>query len=193
MPKNIVWVQGWRPKHSYHCTPWASKGAATNVPRVCSNLPGVCNNLPGVCSDLHPWYPPPLPRWSLILLHWPPIAPPGAPKIRDHVKRHCGLESNISIDHCSCSRCSIDYCVRCTRRPSSTSIAWSGSWSCRYSTATLTCPSWTTLLRLLRHNRPWPLWSRSTLDLGWHHIWFYLVFYIKYSRFANLEFIGIWI
>ena len=24
--KNIVWVQVWRPKHSYVCTPWARKG-----------------------------------------------------------------------------------------------------------------------------------------------------------------------
>ena len=33
--KNIVWVQGWRPKHSYVCTPRARKGVFGILGWVC--------------------------------------------------------------------------------------------------------------------------------------------------------------
>ena len=36
-PKNILWFLGWRPKHQYHCTPEASKGAFVYLGLGCLN------------------------------------------------------------------------------------------------------------------------------------------------------------
>ena len=35
MPKNILWVLGWRSKHPYHCTPQARKGVFGSLGWVC--------------------------------------------------------------------------------------------------------------------------------------------------------------
>ena len=129
---------------------------------------------------------------SFILLSWPPIAPPGAPKNRDHVKRHCGLESNISNDLLSCSRCSIEIIGTELRL---LQHCWTRSGStlrCRFSTAALTCPSWTTPLRLCAASS-----ALATLDsvndvYQLASISALFGFNIKFSSCANLDLIGSW-
>ena len=56
MPKNTVWVLGWRPKHPYHCTPQASKGDFGYLGRWCLN-----------CT---------VPRNTVWVLGWPQKHPP---------------------------------------------------------------------------------------------------------------------